>query len=134
MNTVGMTESLVDNGGYPRQDLDVYQVRHARHKIIFPVKKYTDPIAKVNFVASNSPAEEAGICVDDLIVEFGSVNSSNFKSLNNIADIVQNSQGRPINVQVKRNNAMVRMNLTPHVWAGRGLLGCNIIPVELVER
>jgi hypothetical protein len=29
-----MTEALVDDSGYPRQDLDVYQVRHARHKII----------------------------------------------------------------------------------------------------
>lgn len=33
-NNVGMTEALVDGSGYPRQDLDVYQVRHARHKII----------------------------------------------------------------------------------------------------
>lgn len=33
-SNVGMTEALVDDGGYPRQDLDVYQVRHARHKII----------------------------------------------------------------------------------------------------
>jgi len=33
-NNVGMTEALVDDSGYPRQDLDVYQVRHARHKII----------------------------------------------------------------------------------------------------
>jgi len=33
-NNVGMSEALVDDSGYPRQDLDVYQVRHARHKII----------------------------------------------------------------------------------------------------
>jgi hypothetical protein len=33
-NNVGMTEALVDDSGYPRQDLDVYQVRNARHKII----------------------------------------------------------------------------------------------------
>ena len=33
-NNVGMTEALVDDSEYPRQDLDVYQVRHARHKII----------------------------------------------------------------------------------------------------
>jgi hypothetical protein len=33
-NKIGMTEPLVDNEGYPRADVDVYQVRHARHKII----------------------------------------------------------------------------------------------------
>lgn len=33
-NNIGMTEALVDDSGYPRQDVDVYQVRDARHKII----------------------------------------------------------------------------------------------------
>lgn len=30
---VGMTEALVDDFGYPRNDIDVYQVRQARHQI-----------------------------------------------------------------------------------------------------
>lgn len=29
-----MNDALVDKDGFPRQDIDVYQVRHARHKII----------------------------------------------------------------------------------------------------
>ena len=29
-----MNDDLVDSEGYPRQDIDVYQVRHARHQII----------------------------------------------------------------------------------------------------
>ena len=29
-----MDEALVDAEGYPRSDIDVYQVRHARHRII----------------------------------------------------------------------------------------------------
>lgn len=33
-NDVGMSDSLVDSNGFPRNDLDVYQVREARHKII----------------------------------------------------------------------------------------------------
>ncbi|KAK8758281.1 26S proteasome non-ATPase regulatory subunit 9 [Amblyomma americanum] len=32
-NAVGMDEPLVDNEGYPRSDIDVYKVRHARHRI-----------------------------------------------------------------------------------------------------
>lgn len=31
---VGMTESLVDDFGFPRNDIDVYQVRGARNQII----------------------------------------------------------------------------------------------------
>lgn len=33
-NNVGMSDSLVDTNGFPRNDLDVYQVRAARHQII----------------------------------------------------------------------------------------------------
>ncbi|XP_037578363.1 LOW QUALITY PROTEIN: 26S proteasome non-ATPase regulatory subunit 9-like [Dermacentor silvarum] len=33
-NSIGMDEPLVDNEGYPRSDIDVYKVRHARHRII----------------------------------------------------------------------------------------------------
>lgn len=33
-NNIGMTESLVDDCGFPRNDIDVHQVRHARHQII----------------------------------------------------------------------------------------------------
>jgi len=31
---VGLSGPLVDNDGYPREDIDVYVVRHARHRII----------------------------------------------------------------------------------------------------
>lgn len=33
-NNVGFSEPLVDREGYPRNDIDVYKVRHARHRII----------------------------------------------------------------------------------------------------
>lgn len=33
-NHVGMQDPLVDGDGYPRSDVDVYKVRHARHRII----------------------------------------------------------------------------------------------------
>lgn len=32
-NNIGMREALVDSDGFPRNDIDVYQVRHARHQI-----------------------------------------------------------------------------------------------------
>ena len=33
LGDAGMDQSLVDSEGYPRADVDVYQVRHARHDI-----------------------------------------------------------------------------------------------------
>lgn len=34
-----------------------------------------------------------GLCIGDEIVEFGSVNPSNFHNLHNIASVVQHSEG-----------------------------------------
>jgi 26S proteasome non-ATPase regulatory subunit 9 len=67
-------------------------------------------------------------------VEFGSVNAGNFRSLEDIATVVRHSQNRSLSILVKRHDKIMRLSLTPHVWAGQGLLGCNVIPVETVER
>lgn len=32
--SVGMDEPLTDAEGFPRPDIDIYSVRHARHQII----------------------------------------------------------------------------------------------------
>lgn len=169
-NKVGMNDALVDQDGFPRQDIDVYQVRHARHKIICfqndhkaimqeielglhkihsqsgetamdcpreePVKKDLDskPIAKVNFVNEESPASLAGLQVDDFILSFGTIKHENFKSLQDIGSVVQHSVGRKVPVVVRRGDSIHRLILTPKEWSGKGLLGCNIVPIEHVER
>ena len=40
-NLVGMDEPLVDSEGYPRNDIDVYRVRHARHRIICKLQNFS---------------------------------------------------------------------------------------------
>jgi len=174
-NKIGMTEPLVDSEGYPRNDIDVYQVRHARHKIIClqndfkSVTKEIDeklqmyhtqlrerglvedgnsmdidesttptvPIAKVNLVSEGSPAYHAGLQVDDMIVEFGSINAENYRSLSDIGQLVQSSAGNLVNIKVKRvaaTTTFVKLALIPGPWSGRGLLGCNIVPYEAIDR
>uniref|UniRef100_A0A8D2NED6 26S proteasome non-ATPase regulatory subunit 9 n=1 Tax=Zonotrichia albicollis TaxID=44394 RepID=A0A8D2NED6_ZONAL len=86
--------------------------------------------AKVNSVSPGSPASVSGLQVDDEIVEFGSVNANNFQNLQNIATVVQHSEGRPLSVTVIRGGRRVHVGLTPKRWAGKGLLGCNIIPLQ----
>ncbi|XP_029662533.1 26S proteasome non-ATPase regulatory subunit 9 [Formica exsecta] len=171
-NHVGMDEPLVDSEGFPRQDIDVYQVRHARHKIIClrndhkalmkkieeglhkihglaggseaqePVSNVSDiqetemlePFLRVNLVSPGSPAEIAGLHVEDLILEFGSIHCRNFKSLTDIGKLVENSRYKIINLKIKRGSNTIILSLTPRPWVGKGLLGCNVIPLEIVER
>ncbi|XP_029036679.1 26S proteasome non-ATPase regulatory subunit 9 [Osmia bicornis bicornis] len=171
-NHVGMDDQLVDSEGYPRTDIDVYQVRHTRHKIIClrndhkalmrkieeglhkvhrlagnqvesystPSTSYiqecasTEPFLRVNLVSAGSPAEMAGIQVEDLIIEFGSIDCRNFRSLKDIGTLVQNSRYKTINVKIKRGSNIIVLALIPRPWVGNGLLGCNVIPIETVER
>ncbi|XP_073169469.1 26S proteasome non-ATPase regulatory subunit 9 isoform X2 [Lepidochelys kempii] len=189
---VGMNEPLVDAEGYPRADVDVYQVRAARHNVIckqfcpekssfagaernegdnaclqndhkalmLQVEKalhqlharekekqakdeaeaqaeamnqnpsLPQPFARVNAVTPGSPASISGLQVDDEIIEFGSVDTHNFQTLQNIATVVQHSEGKPLSVTVIRGGKKLHLGLTPKQWAGKGLLGCNILPLQ----
>ncbi|KAK0182260.1 hypothetical protein PV327_000415 [Microctonus hyperodae] len=168
-NHVGMEDPLTDSEGYPRADIDVYQVRHARHTIICLqndhksiMKKIENGLAKVhsiagcnseepsvanrvpdssntpldddddddvhieaflrvNLVSPGSPAEQAGIYENDLIMEFGSINSQNFKALKDIGELVEQSRYKPINVKVKRLDKRVILTLIPRPWSGRDI-------------
>ncbi|XP_046822349.1 26S proteasome non-ATPase regulatory subunit 9 [Vespa crabro] len=170
-NHVGMDDPLVDSEGYPRQDINVYQVRHARHRIICLTNDHkalmkkieeglhkvhsifenqpeepiattsdieepfsTEPFLRVNLVSPSSPAEVAGIQVDDLIIEFGSINYGNFKTLKDIATLVEHSRYKSLDIKLKRGSSILALTLIPRPWDGNGLLGCNVIPLEVVER
>lgn len=85
------------------------------------------PILNVTHVMSGSPAEECGIRMGDEILEFGSINSGNFKELKQISELVAHRQNQPIALKAKRNGRIHDITLVPKVWSGRGLLGCNIV-------
>ncbi|KAL4646598.1 26S proteasome non-ATPase regulatory subunit 9 [Arapaima gigas] len=171
---VDMEGPLVDVEGYPRADLDLYQVRTARHNIsclqndhkaimqeieealhklharerakrerdeaeaqteaqaknLSEVLNLPPPFARVDTVTQGSPASQCDLQVGDEIIEFGSVNSENFQNLHNIASVVQHSEGKPLSVTVVRSGQKVHLCLTPQQWSGRGLLGCNIVPLR----
>lgn len=74
------------------------------------------------------------IRVDDLILEFGSIHCRNFKTLTDIAKLVENSRYKTVNVKIKRGSDIIVLQLIPRPWIGKGLLGCNVIPLETVER
>ncbi|XP_067862411.1 26S proteasome non-ATPase regulatory subunit 9 isoform X1 [Heptranchias perlo] len=168
-NSAGMDEPLVDIEGYPRTDIDVYEVRTARHNIIClqndhkalmkQIEKALHQLhardrekhrldeaeahqetmeqensvlsafAKIDTVSPGSPASISGLQVGDEIIEFGSVNTHNFQNLQNIATVVQHSEGKPLSITIIRNGQNIHIGLTPQRWSGRGLLGCNIVPL-----
>lgn len=167
---IGMEGPLVDREGYPRSDIDIFQVRTVRHKIICLQNDHKsimkeieealhnlhardkekkqkdeaeakdeallcsqtlpDAFARVDAVTPGSPASMCGLQVGDEIIAFGSVNTSNFQTLQNIASVVQHSEGKPLSVTVVRDGKSVHLGLTPQRWNGKGLLGCNIIPIK----
>lgn len=67
-------------------------------------------------------------------MEFGSINIKNFKSLKDVGSLVESSINKDVIVRVKRNANTIVLSLTPRPWSGKGLLGCNVIPLETVER
>ncbi|KOB79445.1 Proteasome 26S non-ATPase subunit 9 [Operophtera brumata] len=129
-NQIGMTEPLVDDQGFPREDIDVYQGIadiHSEDATVDPIafrpaiisSDYSNvdhadsvplkPFIVVNTVDSGSPADIA------------------------VSNIVSHSVGQPINVQLMRGKLVIGVTLVPKPWSdrGRGLLGCHIQKVEL---
>ncbi|KKA27812.1 hypothetical protein TD95_003913 [Thielaviopsis punctulata] len=93
--------------------------------------------AKVNTVASGSPAAEAGLKPGDHIRAFGYVNASNHDGLARVAECVQGNENQKIVVKISRATTTgigrvdMQVELTPRRnWGGRGLLGCHILPID----
>ncbi|CAG0881453.1 unnamed protein product [Darwinula stevensoni] len=94
---------------------------HGQHKT---------PFIRISDVSPGSPAALAGFENGDLITQFGSITSENYKKLNDIAEAVSHSQNHPLNIQAKREDQFVKLILTPQTWSGRGLLGCKVNPLK----
>lgn len=98
----------------------------------------TRPFCLVTQVDPGSPAEEAGILVNDEIVQFGPyVHGTVAKNLSQIGELVKNSNNKLILLNVARAAAdspnekkYFKCKLVPKTWSGHGLLGCKIVPLD----
>jgi 26S proteasome non-ATPase regulatory subunit 9 len=97
------------------------------------------PFLKIVQVDENSPAHEAGLLKDDLIVQFGPHRHSNTDkiTLALIADHVKSRVDKIILLNVLRkesqndlNPQYVKIKLIPKTWSGHGVLGCKLITLE----
>ncbi|KAJ2991063.1 AP-1 complex subunit mu-1, partial [Globomyces sp. JEL0801] len=87
------------------------------------------PFAKVDGVAPTSPANQAGLLRNDLILKFGEVDKSTVEPILKIQQTVLSHEYKPIRIRVVRDGITKVLVVTPSPWSGRGLLGCHIIPV-----
>ena len=63
-------------------------------------------------------------------MKFGTCYAHNHSKLARVAEVVQSSQGRTIDVIILREEERIGLKLTPRSgWGGRGLLGCQILPL-----
>ncbi|WWC94269.1 hypothetical protein V866_001110 [Kwoniella sp. B9012] len=185
LNSHGVTQQtqLIDNEGYPRGDIDIYAIRHARSSLVrlqndrqtvsdllatalqdafsrptasnssnipngtshgpqtqstsnqvngnsFASQWPEKPIARVNTVAPQSPASQAGLQPDDLIHDFAGVTHTSQGGIQAIGVVVSRSEGVSLKLLVVRGDQRVTLHLTPrNGWGGRGSLGCHILPI-----
>jgi len=120
----------------------------------------TRPFAKVDAVADESPAEDAGMKVDDLVTRFGSLHANNHDRLRAVIYLVPEvaGEGGTIEIGVLRRRSgsgsggnddntndddidigdyddetqweKLTLSLRPRPFSGRGLLGCHIVPYD----
>jgi 26S proteasome non-ATPase regulatory subunit 9 len=80
----------------------------------------------VDNVNQDSPAQISGLRIGDKVVQFGSMNKTNF-SPSAVAEIVRNSLNKEVLVVIYRNGEGIKhIKLIPQTWSGQGLLGCHL--------
>ena len=92
---------------------------------------HKDPFLRVDIVSSQSPAEMAGLRVGDLVSRIGTIRKDNFRSMQDVVSLVNNSENRSITLLVQHANTNEQQTLTlmPKKWSGNGLLGCKLTPL-----
>jgi hypothetical protein len=88
------------------------------------------PFRLVASVEVGGPAQRAGLRAGDRIVEFGPVTIDSCTA-GSLAEVTKGSEGRALCVRVLRSGSdgLIRLNLVPSKWEGKGLLGCALHPV-----
>jgi 26S proteasome non-ATPase regulatory subunit 9 len=90
-----------------------------------PAPPSNAPWCSITEVRASSPAAEAGLRLGDLVVAFGAATS-----LDQVKPFVLSNVGRPFAVWVERGNQRVKLEMTARTWAGEGLLGCRLLPLQ----
>ena len=138
-STANSTGTNVREGGGSAIQQNATSVQQRMQNVTFQ-EQATIPFAIIDEVTPNSPAFDAGIKENDILLRFGSVNSHNHRDFRAIAELlpIAASENKSISVAVRRTTTELGgfveviktevMELKPRPWGGRGLLGCHIKP------
>ncbi|KAG6831928.1 hypothetical protein H0H92_006529 [Tricholoma furcatifolium] len=156
-NNSTLQTPLVDADGFPRADIDVFAVRSARVRIIelrndlssvtnevgkaletiydpanAPKEVESEqlkPFARINAVSPGSPAAEAGLQSNDLVLKFGPLDHNACSaSLQPLTEVVSANENRHVIIKVLRSGQTIHLTLKPRTgWGGRGMLGCHLL-------
>ena len=85
---------------------------------------FSRPFELIDEITEASPDAEDGLQLGDQVVRFGNVQPGE-NLLQCLAAKDQSNKGCVFTMTILRQGAMTNVQVTPRVWLGRGLLGCN---------
>jgi 26S proteasome non-ATPase regulatory subunit 9 len=95
-----------------------------------PVRRTTNkPILRISAVSESSPAEEGGLEVNDIVIQFGKLHGDNFTGLEQLAEETKSYLNKLLKVTVLRGTRVYRLQFRPREWAGRGIFGAGFVPL-----
>lgn len=97
--------------------------------LAFFYEKPMPPIRMVS-VAADSAASEAGLQEGDLLL---GTDSASFQEVSDFGEAIQSSQGKAIQLRVKRGDEELQLPITPREAGGRYLVGVQYEGAELVS-
>ncbi|XP_048041247.1 26S proteasome non-ATPase regulatory subunit 9 isoform X3 [Megalobrama amblycephala] len=131
---VGMDGPLVDVEGFPRADVDLYKVRTARHSISCLQNDHKAIMVEIEEALHRLHATaRVRHEKDETKMEATEQSVSPPSPFALVDAVTQGSpafQAKSLRVGLFRNGQEVHLNLTPRNWSGRGLLGCNLVPLQ----
>eukprot|EP00603_Paraphysomonas_imperforata_P006441 CAMPEP_0114413472 /NCGR_PEP_ID=MMETSP0103-20121206/874_1 /TAXON_ID=37642 ORGANISM="Paraphysomonas imperforata, Strain PA2" /NCGR_SAMPLE_ID=MMETSP0103 /ASSEMBLY_ACC=CAM_ASM_000201 /LENGTH=192 /DNA_ID=CAMNT_0001581551 /DNA_START=30 /DNA_END=605 /DNA_ORIENTATION=+ len=74
------------------------------------------PFAKLDEVQDGSPAMQAGICNNDLLISFGDIDISTLNPMSVIPNEVGKYTEKPMSIVVLRDTVVLSLTLTPSTW------------------
>lgn len=95
---------------------------------------HESPICIVGDVAIGSPASNAGLMINDKVIDVyphdQEVATRYCKNLSDIQRLISSSENKTLGVKLKRPNDLVEtVVLTPKQWNGRGLVGFHLYEI-----
>lgn len=151
-----LSSPLITEDGFPREDIDVLQVRLTRRYLNMlrndlrnvidrshlllnnhfqasnPAEQPRDssstvPFALIYDILPNGPLHVAGALENDKLIAIAHVNATNHSNLSLLQKTIRENENVPLPIRVQRNEEVLDLTITPsRQWNGPGLLGARL--------